>query len=118
LPAKKGRQTRLRELARETRTLIFYESPHRIVKTLTQLAEVFGPARPASVSRELTKLFEETLTGPLGELAATLAARPAVKGEIVLVVEGIKLEKTERRNKYDDSDEDDAADAPDLADAD
>jgi 16S rRNA (cytidine1402-2'-O)-methyltransferase len=84
--------------------LIFYESPHRIVKTLTQLAEVFGPERPASVSRELTKLFEETLTSTLGELAATLAARPAIKGEIVLVVEGAKQERTERRDKYDDTD--------------
>ena len=88
LPVKKGRQTRLTELATETRTLIFYESPHRIVKTLTQLAEVFGPARPASVSRELTKLFEETVNGTLAELAANFAARPAIKGEIVLVVEG------------------------------
>jgi 16S rRNA (cytidine1402-2'-O)-methyltransferase len=114
LPAKKGRQTRLRELAKETRTLIFYESPHRIVKTLAQLAEVFGPERPASVSRELTKLFEETLTAPLGELAATLAARPAVKGEIVLVVEGIKLEKPERRNKYDDADDDSTDDDNDA----
>jgi 16S rRNA (cytidine1402-2'-O)-methyltransferase len=118
LPVKKGRQTRLQELARETRTLIFYESPHRIVKTLTQLAEVFGPERPASVSRELTKLFEETLTAPLGELAATLAARPAIKGEIVLVVEGAKQERTERRNKYDDADaptdaDDDESDAND-----
>ena len=88
MPVKKGRQTRLTELATETRTLIFYESPHRIVKTLTQLAEVFGPARPASVSRELTKLFEETVNGTLAELAANFAARPAIKGEIVLVVEG------------------------------
>ena len=70
LPVKKGRQTRLRELAAETRTLIFYESPHRIVKTLEQLAEVLGPERPASVSRELTKLFEETVNGTLAELAA------------------------------------------------
>jgi 16S rRNA (cytidine1402-2'-O)-methyltransferase len=85
------------------------------VKTLTQLAEVFGPERPASVSRELTKLFEETLTAPLGELAATLAARPAIKGELVLVIEGAKLEK---RSKYDDPDDDDAADAPDFDDAD
>jgi 16S rRNA (cytidine1402-2'-O)-methyltransferase len=108
LPPKKGRQTRLQELARETRTLIFYESPHRIVKTLGQLAEVFGADRQASVSRELTKLFEETLTAPLGELAATLGARPTVKGEIVLVVEGAKPEK---RSKYDDAD---PADDPDA----
>ena len=123
LPVKKGRQTRLQELARETRTLIFYESPHRIVKTLTQLAEVFGPERLASVSRELTKLFEETLTAPLGELAATLAARPAIKGEIVLVVKGADYERTER-SKYGarsaeadddaDADEGDADDDPDA----
>jgi len=118
LPVKKGRQTRLQELARETRTLIFYESPHRIVKTLTQLAEVFGAERQASVSRELTKLFEETLTAPLGELAATLAARPAIKGEIVLVVEGIKLEKIERRNKYDDAEDPTDDHAADDGDAD
>ncbi|MGI4870709.1 MAG: 16S rRNA (cytidine(1402)-2'-O)-methyltransferase [Janthinobacterium lividum] len=120
LPVKKGRQTRLRELAREARTLIFYESPHRIVKTLTQLAEVFGPARMASVSRELTKLFEETLIAPLAELAATLAARPAIKGEIVLVVEGAKPEPTER-TKYSsrrDADDDDEPDdhSPDADD--
>jgi len=115
LPAKKGRQTRLQELARETRTLIFYESPHRIVKTLTQLAEVFGPERPASVSRELTKLFEETLTAPLGELAATLAARPAIKGEIVLVVEGAKQERSER-SKYNSRNDRESDDTDDLAD--
>jgi 16S rRNA (cytidine1402-2'-O)-methyltransferase len=88
LPVKKGRQTRLRELANEQRTLIFYESPHRIVKTLEQLAEVFGPARRASVSRELTKLFEETVTGTLASLVADFGARATIKGEIVLVVEG------------------------------
>ena len=88
LPVKKGRQTRLRELAPEPRTMIFYESPHRLVKTLQQLAEAFGPERPASVSRELTKLFEETQTGTLTSLAAEFAARPTVKGEIVLVVAG------------------------------
>ena len=88
LPTKKGRQTRLLQLATETRTMIFYESPHRIVKTLGQLAEVLGPARPASVSRELTKLFEETVTGTLASLEADFAARATIKGEIVVVVEG------------------------------
>lgn len=117
LPVKKGRQTRLLELARETRTLIFYESPHRIVKTLTQLAEVFGPERLASVSRELTKLFEETLTAPLGELAATLAARPVIKGEIVLVVKGAEHERIER-SKYAARDDDDIDDDTDDGDAD
>ena len=81
LPAKKGRQTRLAELASETRTLIFYESPHRIVKTLQQLGEVFGPDRRASLSRELTKLFEETRTDTLAALLADFAARPAIKGK-------------------------------------
>ena len=90
LPVKKGRQTRLRELATETRTLIFYESPHRLVKSLEQLAEALGPERPASVSRELTKLFEETVNGTLAELAALFAARTTIKGEIVVVVQGNK----------------------------
>ncbi|UYZ62301.1 16S rRNA (cytidine(1402)-2'-O)-methyltransferase [Hymenobacter weizhouensis] len=93
LPVKKGRQTRLRELADEPRTLIFYESPHRIVKTLEQLAEALGPDRPASVSRELTKLFEETVNGTLAELAADFGARPAIKGEIVVVVQGKREER-------------------------
>ncbi|WP_375416873.1 16S rRNA (cytidine(1402)-2'-O)-methyltransferase [uncultured Hymenobacter sp.] len=122
LPVKKGRQTRLAELSKETRTLIFYESPHRIVKTLQQLAEVFGPDRPASVSRELTKLFEETVNGTLGELAANFAARPAIKGEIVLVVEGsaappARETRPGRETRFEtaDADEpenDDAADEP------
>ncbi|MGY2130710.1 16S rRNA (cytidine(1402)-2'-O)-methyltransferase [Hymenobacter sp. HD11105] len=90
LPVKKGRQTRLRELATETRTLIFYESPHRLVKSLEQLAEALGPERLASVSRELTKLFEETVNGTLAELAALFAARTTIKGEIVVVVQGKK----------------------------
>ena len=105
LPAKKGRQTRLAELAAETRTLIFYESPHRIVKTLQQLGEVFGPARRASLSRELTKLFEETRTDTLAALLAEFSARPAIKGEIVLVVEGAAPERKERRSMRDEEDE-------------
>ncbi|MCB2380523.1 16S rRNA (cytidine(1402)-2'-O)-methyltransferase [Hymenobacter sp. BT635] len=88
LPVKKGRQTRIRELQPETRTMIFYESPHRIVKTLEQLSEAFGPERLASVSRELTKLFEETVNGTLAELAAEFAGRTSIKGEIVVVVQG------------------------------
>ncbi|GAB2944999.1 16S rRNA (cytidine(1402)-2'-O)-methyltransferase [Hymenobacter coalescens] len=90
LPVKKGRQTRLRELAAETRTMIFYESPHRIVKTLEQLAEVLGPERPASVSRELTKLFEETVTDSLAALAKEFGSRSTIKGEIVIVVQGLR----------------------------
>jgi len=98
LPVKKGRQTRLRELVQEHRTMIFYESPHRIVKTLEQLAEALGPNRLASVSRELTKLFEETVNGTLPELAANFAARPSIKGEIVLVVQGHKELKEDKDN--------------------
>jgi 16S rRNA (cytidine1402-2'-O)-methyltransferase len=89
LPLKKGRQTRLNELKTEKRTLIFYESPFRLVKTLTQLAEYFGADRKASVSRELSKLFEENKRGTLVELA-TYFSQKTVKGEIVLVVEGMQ----------------------------
>lgn len=87
LPHKKGRQTRLTELAEEERTMIFYESPHRLLKTLTQFGEVFGPDRPASVSRELTKLFEETVRGSIQEIIAYFAEK-TIKGEIVIVVQG------------------------------
>ena len=87
LPHKKGKQTRMQSLADETRTMIFYESPHRLLKTLEQLAEVFGPDRPGSVSRELTKLFEETVRGTLAEIQAYFAAKP-IRGEIVLCVGG------------------------------
>lgn len=88
LPPKKGRQTRLRALAEEERTLVLYESPHRLVRTLGQLAEHLGPERPAAVARELTKKFEEVARGSLAELAADFGARPKVRGEIVLVVGG------------------------------
>lgn len=87
LPHKKGRKTRLGELSEERRTMIFYESPHRLMKTLEQLSEAFGPTRMASVSRELTKVFEENVRGNLQELIEYFQANP-IKGEIVLVVEG------------------------------
>lgn len=87
LPVKKGRQTALTALAAEERTIIFYESPHRLPRTLRDLAAAFGPERPAAVCRELTKLFEETRKGTLAELAAWYEAH-AAKGEIVLVVGG------------------------------
>lgn len=87
LPLKKGRQTLLDKLAQEDRTMIFYESPMRLVKTLQQFAGVFGPDRKASVSRELTKKFEENKRGTLEELVAHFGAKP-VKGELVIVVEG------------------------------
>ncbi len=87
LPQKKGRKTRLDALQEEARTMIFYESPFRLVKTLEQFATVFGADRPAAVSRELTKLFEENARGTLAELVAHFSAK-TVKGEIVLIVGG------------------------------
>lgn len=87
LPVKKGRQTRIRELAEEKRTMIFYESPHRILKTLLQLRDEFGEERQASVSREISKLHEETRRGRLKDLAEHFEEN-APKGEIVLVVAG------------------------------
>ncbi|MEY4053591.1 MAG: hypothetical protein RL034_509 [Bacteroidota bacterium] len=87
LPLKKGRQTMLKELAVEPRTIILYESPMRLVKTLKELAVYFGENRLASVSRELTKMFEENKQGTLAELAVYFESK-AVKGEIVLVVAG------------------------------
>ena len=89
LPVKKGRQTRLQQLAEETRTLVFYESPHKLVKTLTQFAEYFGADRPVSVSRELTKLYEETVRGTLAEVLAHFE-KNSPKGELVVVVGGKK----------------------------
>ena len=86
LPHKKGRQTRLQFLEEEERTIIFYESPHRLIKTLTQLKEFWGD-RNASVSRELTKMHEETVRGSLTELI-NYYENYTLKGEIVLVVEG------------------------------
>lgn len=87
LPHKKGRQTLLKELAKEERTIVFYESPHRLLKTLEQIREFFGNDRTVSVSRELTKMHEETFTGVVGEAIAHFASKE-VKGEIVLLVKG------------------------------
>jgi 16S rRNA (cytidine1402-2'-O)-methyltransferase len=87
LPLKKGRQTLLKLLATETRTIILYESPVRLVKTLTDLAIYMGETRRASISREITKMFEETRRGNLQELIAYFTQKPP-KGEIVLVLEG------------------------------
>lgn len=86
LPHKKGRKTRLELLATEQRTIIFYESPYRLLKTLLQLKEYFGD-RQASVSRELTKMYEENVQGTLSELY-TYFSKGTIKGEIVLIVEG------------------------------
>ena len=87
LPVKKGRQTRLKLLAEETRTMIFYESPHKLVKTLGHFAEFFGEERAISVSRELTKLYEETVRGTVKHVLAHYSEKPP-KGEIVIVVKG------------------------------
>jgi 16S rRNA (cytidine1402-2'-O)-methyltransferase len=87
LPVKKGRQTRLIVLAEENRTIIFYESPHKLIKTLTNFCEYFGDDRPVSVSRELTKLYEETIRGTAKEVLQHYTDKPP-KGEIVIVVGG------------------------------
>ena len=87
LPIKKGRQTRLQILAEETRTMIFYESPHKLIKTLTDFCNYFGEERPISVSRELTKLYEETLRGTAKEVLEHYTKKPP-KGEIVIIVGG------------------------------
>ena len=89
LPPKKGRQTLLKKLALEERTMVFYESPMRLVKTLEELIGYFGPVRLCSVTRELSKMFEENKRGTLREVATYFAAKP-VKGEIVLVVAGLE----------------------------
>jgi len=89
LPVKKGRQTRLSMLANETRTMIFYESPFRLLKTITLLAEHLGPERKASVSREISKFYEETVRGTLAELALHFSSHTP-KGEIVLIVAGLE----------------------------
>lgn len=87
LPQKKGRQTLLKKLAGEERTMIFYESPHRLLKTLEQFSQHFGVDRRISVSRELTKVYEETVNGTIREVFQHFTGKD-VKGEIVIVVEG------------------------------
>lgn len=87
LPQKKGRQKRLLQLQEETRTMVFYESPYRLLKALEQFVEVFGGERKASVSRELTKMYEETVRGTLSELVDHFKEKN-IKGEIVIIVEG------------------------------
>ena len=98
LPQKKGRQTRLKELSTENRTIIFYESPFRLVKTLTQLAEFFGSDRQVSVSREISKLHEETLRGTLEEVIAHFTVNDP-RGEIVIVLAGLKDKKEKETEK-------------------
>jgi len=89
LPVKKGRQTRLKLLADEERTMVFYESPHRIVKTLIQFCDFFGEERLVSVSRELTKMYEETKRGSMNDVLHYFQEKKP-KGEFVIVVEGKK----------------------------
>lgn len=108
LPQKKGRQTRLQQLVTEPRTMIFYESPHRVGKTLGQLAELFGGERRGAVCREISKKFEEIARGTLAELAARYAEKEP-KGEIVMVIEGAKEagRKLRRADSSDDLPDDD-----------
>ncbi|HIA36553.1 MAG TPA: 16S rRNA (cytidine(1402)-2'-O)-methyltransferase [Flavobacteriales bacterium] len=87
LPHKKGRQKRLKELTQEKRTMIFYESPYRLLKTLSQFAEFYGEERNVSVSRELSKIYEETYRGSLAEVIKYFSSKP-VKGELVIILEG------------------------------
>ena len=89
LPPKKGRNKRLTALIEEPRTMIFYESPYRLVKTLNEFASHFGADREASVSRELSKIYEETIRGTVASLAELYTAKPP-RGEIVIVVAGKK----------------------------
>ncbi len=98
LPQKKGRNKHLQALADEGRTMIFYESPYRVVRCLEQFAEVFGPERPIAVSRELTKKFEETVRGTIAEVLAHFRKHPP-KGEFVLVVAGKPKEGREETDR-------------------
>lgn len=94
LPQKKGRLSRLKELAEETRSIVFYESPYRIIKTLNQLSEVMGEERRISVSRELSKFHEETVRGTINEVISHFSMNEP-KGEFVIVLTG----KEKRKNK-------------------
>ncbi|MBL0330982.1 MAG: 16S rRNA (cytidine(1402)-2'-O)-methyltransferase [Bacteroidetes bacterium] len=102
LPQKKGRQTKIKALMEEHRTMVFYESPHRLVKALEQFIEFFGADRNASVSRELSKMFEENKRGTLKELADYFKTK-TVKGEIVIVLEGKKSK--DKKDKRSDEEE-------------
>ena len=99
LPQKKGRQTHLEQLSGETRTMVFYESPYRLVKTLEQFAEHFGPERLCCVSREISKVHEEHRRGTLQEVAAWYRDHEP-KGEIVICVAGAEPVKAEKKKKY------------------
>jgi 16S rRNA (cytidine1402-2'-O)-methyltransferase len=111
LPVKKGRQTRIKELAEETRTIIFYESPHRLLKTLDDLIEYFGSERQACASREISKMFEENVRGTLAEVKKHFEDN-ILKGEFVLCVAGGEPKKPTKKNKWatDEDDENEATD--------
>ena len=102
LPHKKGRQTKLRELAPEQRTIVLYESPHRILKTLGELVEYFGVDRRIALCREITKMHQEINRGPVSEILALYTARPVIRGEFVLVIAGSDKGAAvkERRGKH------------------
>jgi len=103
LPHKKGRQTRMQNLVNEDRTMIFYESPHRLIKALQQFAEYFGADRQACVSRELTKIYEENVRGTIQEII-TYFSEKTIKGEIVIIVAGKADEKKKSSDYSDDQD--------------
>ena len=98
LPQKKGRQTRLKELSEETRTMIFYESPYRVVKTLEQFAEYYGRERQVSVCREISKIHEESVRGTLAEVIAHFKEHEP-KGEIVIVLSGKRVKEEKEESK-------------------
>lgn len=105
LPQKKGRRTMVEKLAQEERTMVLYESPHRLVKCLEEFKEQMGGERQAAVSREISKMFAETQRGSLDQLILHFTAHPP-KGEIVIVVEGKETVKV-KKNKYENKDDDD-----------
>lgn len=104
LPQKKGRQTFLEGLRHETRTMVFYESPYRTLKTLTQFREVFGPDRNVSVAREISKVHEEHVRGTLDEVIAHFQ-QTEPRGEIVIVLAGEEKKKEEKKNKKAEEDQ-------------
>ena len=109
LPQKKGRQTLLKALSQETRTLVFYESPYRLVKTLEQMADAFGPERQCSVAREISKVHEEHRRGTLEEVAAWFRDHEP-KGEMVLVVAGAHPAKPAKERRFNGGEEETATD--------
>lgn len=105
LPQKKGRKTKLEQLVEETRTIVLYESPHRIAKTMREFVSYFGADRKVVVSREISKKFEQNIRGTMEEVAA-YCDQHQLKGEIVVVVEGKELVKGKHKNKYKEEEND------------